>query len=256
MYEYIVHRRNYAKRWINRRWWVRSINKNRNQQGDFNALFQELKDDTEMFFRYTRMSVDVFYLLLKLVEPFLRKENWRALCPEQRLSLTLRFLATGDQLLSIAFAYRIGASTASSVIKHTCTILNKVLIPLYLTPPTSEKWKEIATGFLKHWNIPNCVGSFDGKHINIQAQPNSGSVYFNYKKTFSIVLMAACDSNYKFTLIDVGANGSISDGSIFASSEIGQAVKNETLNIPRGQIQLPGSNQSTPYFLSVIKLSH
>lgn len=139
-------------------------------------------------------------------------------------------------------------STVSSVIKHTCTVLSKVLTPLYLAPPTSEKWKEIGTGFLEQWNMPNCVGSFDGKHVTIQAPPNSGSVYFNYKKTFSIVLMAACDSNYKFTLIDVGANGSISDGSIFASSEIGQAVKNEALDIPQEQIQLPGSNQSTPYF--------
>ncbi|XP_024883031.1 uncharacterized protein LOC112461855 [Temnothorax curvispinosus] len=89
-------RRNYSKRWVNRRWWVRNINKNRNQQGDFNALFQELKDDTEMFFRYTRMSVNVFYLLLELVEPFLRKNNWRALCPEQRLSLTLRYLPKSE----------------------------------------------------------------------------------------------------------------------------------------------------------------
>lgn len=159
-----------------------------------------------------------------------------------------RYLATGDLLLSIALAYRIGESTASSVIKHTCMVLNKVLSPLYLAPPTSEKWKEIAANFLQDWNIPNCVGSFDGKHINIQAPPNSGSVYFNYKKNFSIVLMAACDSNYKFTLIDVGANGSISDGSIFASSEIGQAIKHEELDVPQGQIQLPGSDESTPYF--------
>lgn len=88
----ILRRRKYAKRWVNRRWWVRAINQMRDQQGDFNALFQELKDDTEMFFRYTRMSVDVFYSLLKLVEPFLKKENWRALCPEQRLSLTLKLV--------------------------------------------------------------------------------------------------------------------------------------------------------------------
>jgi len=60
--------------------------------------------------------------------------------------------------------------------------------------------------------------------------------------------MAACDSKYKFTLIDVGANGSISDGSIFASSAIGQAVKHEELNVPQGQIQLPGNNESMPYF--------
>jgi len=117
-----------------------------------------------------------------------------------------------------------------------------------VVPPTSEKWQEIATDFYENWNIPNCIGSFDGKHVTIQAPPNSGNVYFNYKKNFSIVLMAACDSNYKFTLIDVGANGSISDGSIFALSEIGQAIKHEALNIPQGQIQLPSSNQSTPYF--------
>lgn len=55
-----------------------------------------------------------------------------------------RYLATGDQLLSIAFAYRIGESTASSVIKHTCTVLSKVLAPLYVASLTSEKWKEIA----------------------------------------------------------------------------------------------------------------
>lgn len=60
--------------------------------------------------------------------------------------------------------------------------------------------------------------------------------------------MAACDSNYKFILFDIGANGSISDGSIFATYKIGQAIKHEDLNMPQGQIQLPGSNESTPYF--------
>lgn len=124
-------------------------------------------------------------------------------------------------MLFIALAYIIGESTASSVIKQTCAVISKVLVPLYVVPPTSEKWQEIATDLYENWNIPNCIGSFDGKHVTIQAPPNSGSVYFNYKKNFSIVSMAACDSNYKFTLIDVGANGNISDGSIFASSEIG-----------------------------------
>lgn len=159
-----------------------------------------------------------------------------------------RYLATGDQLLSIAcLAYRIGESV-SSVIKHTCTVISEILTPLFVAPPTSEKWKEIAADFLENWNIPNCIGSFDGKHVMIQAPPNSGSVYFNYKKNFSIVLMAACDANYKFTFIDVGTNGSISDGSIFASSAIGRAVRNEELNVLQGQMQLPGSDKSMLYF--------
>lgn len=124
----------------------------------------------------------------------------------------------------------------------------KILAPLYLTPPTPDKWTQIANGFLNQWNIPNCVGSFDGKHVHLQAPANSGSYYYNYKNYHSIVLMAACDYNYKFTLIDVGANSSASDESIFATSEIGQALKYENLGVPQGRIQLPGSDKSTPYF--------
>lgn len=41
-----------------------------------------------------------------------------------------RYLATGDQILSIALAYRIGESTARAVIKETCAFLIEVLSPI------------------------------------------------------------------------------------------------------------------------------
>src|SRR5580765_8418270 len=80
-----------GKRWKNRRWWVRPINRRRAEYGDFATLFSELKEDPDLFFRYTRMDVLTFYELLRLVSPYLQKRSIRpSICPEQRLAITLR----------------------------------------------------------------------------------------------------------------------------------------------------------------------
>lgn len=73
------------------------------------------------------------------------------------------------------------------------------------------------------WNYPNCLGALEGKHFTIQAPAKSGSLYFNHKKTFSVVLLALVDAHYNFTAIDVGAYGKNSDGGIFATSGLGKA---------------------------------
>lgn len=145
-------------------------------------------------------------------------------------------------------AFRCGESTVRNIIHETCSIIVKVLQPTYLRLPTEEEWKNICTGFLENWNFPHCVGLFDGKHVEIQTPPNSESLFFNYKKTFSIVLMAACDYKYMFTLVDVGSYGSNSDGGIFTSSDIHLALQEETLNLPKGTANLFGSNIKLPCF--------
>eukprot|EP00102_Acyrthosiphon_pisum_P017929 XP_008189523.1 PREDICTED: uncharacterized protein LOC103311623 [Acyrthosiphon pisum] len=61
--------------------------------------------------------------------------------------------------------------------------------------PNREKWFEISELFYKKTNFPNCLGSIDGKHIRCRNPNNSGSLFYNYKKYFSIVLMAVLYTN-------------------------------------------------------------
>ena len=72
----------------------------------------------------------------------------------------------------------------------------------------------------------------DGKHIIIRQPKNSGSYFFNYKSTFSIVLLALVDADYKFIYVDVGCNGRISDGGVFRNSTLSKAIYENLLNIP------------------------
>ncbi|CAL1683880.1 unnamed protein product [Lasius platythorax] len=61
----LLRRREKSKRWANRNWWVRPINCQRNDQEDYMNLLQEIKLDSVMFFRYTRMTLPLFNNLLE-----------------------------------------------------------------------------------------------------------------------------------------------------------------------------------------------
>ena len=99
-------------------------------------------------------------------------------------------------------------------------------------PSTEDEWKIVADEYEKRWNFPNCIGSLDGKHIMIRQPVNSGSFYYNYKGTFSIVLLALVDADYRFIYVNVGCNGRISDGGVFRASSLSQALNEDLLGIP------------------------
>lgn len=90
--------------------------------------------------------------------------------------------------------------------------------------PTAELWTKLAKEFETQWNFPNCIGAIDGKHVNIRAPWNSGSQFYNYKKFFSVVLLAVADANYPFVVVDIGAYGRNSDSGILSSSRLGQSL--------------------------------
>lgn len=92
------------------------------------------------------------------------------------------------------------------------------------------------------------LGAIDGKHVSIQCPLKSGSLYYNYKGYFSIVLLAVCDAHYTFTFTDIGGYGSVNDSSIFNNTDIFRAAESGALDFPDAE-QLDGfADDVIPYF--------
>ena len=74
---------------------------------------------------------------------------------------------------------------------EVCQVIMASFMEEYMfLPDSKEKWLSVAREFEEKWQFPNCVGTIDGKHVPLINSFNSGSTYVNYKRFFSIVLLA------------------------------------------------------------------
>lgn len=159
-----------------------------------------------------------------------------------------RYLASGETYRSLSFAFRISNSYISIIIKNTLKSMKKHLLPLCIPKPSKLNMKDKANEFWTRWNFPNCIGAIDGKHIRMKCPKNTGSLYFNYKEYFSLVLLALVDANCKFLVIDVGSYGKEGDSGIFGKSKMGQKIYSGDFNFPEDET-LPGSDTYTPFVI-------
>ncbi|KAL2087179.1 hypothetical protein ACEWY4_018238 [Coilia grayii] len=163
---------------------------------------------------------------------------------------------------TIAFSYRVGLSTVCMVVKEVSAAIWEELQPEFMPTPSMDDWLAIAEGFRHRWNFPNCVGSVDGKHVVLQAPANSGSQFFNYKGTFSIVPLAVVDAHYLFRVVDVGGYGRTSDGGILWNCFLGKVYetapwifhKTPDLMWPYPGPHSPGEKRAFNYRLSCARL--
>lgn len=66
----------------------------------------------------------------------------------------------------------------------------------------------------------------------LEAPPNSGSDYYNYKDNFSLVLLAIVDAEYNFVYVNCGAKGKSSDSGVFQETSFYKALNEQQLNLP------------------------
>ncbi|CAH2004839.1 unnamed protein product [Acanthoscelides obtectus] len=213
---------------------------------------RELNTYPERFQNFYRMSRECFYNVLALVKEGLEKRstNFREpICPEERLLITLRYFASGCSFKALSYYFVKGHSTVRAVVHQTAKVIWEKLQPKYMPVPTTAKWMQIADRFHSLWNLPNCIGSIDGKHIRIQAPPRSGSAYINYKGFFSTVLLAVADADGMFVTVDVGEYGRNSDGRALMNSNFGRALQSSNLDLPQPR-PIPGDVKQIPFYFT------
>ncbi|KAM4033162.1 uncharacterized protein ACNLHF_017516 [Anomaloglossus baeobatrachus] len=232
---YIAEKERQRRKRRRRRFWVHPINDVRLAHGVFTTLYLELRSHPDHFFRYVRMSAAMFDTLVERVEPLICRHDTfcrLAITPAERLMITLRFLATGESYSSLHYQFRVGISTISGIVSSTCSALWNSLNAEYIPQPTQELWMSTAAHFYEICDFPNCCGAVDGKHVRIVKPANTGSEHFNYKKYFSVVLMAIANASYKFLAVDIGAYGRSNDSQIFKTSIMGRNLYGDRFSFP------------------------
>ncbi|KYN21916.1 hypothetical protein ALC57_05700 [Trachymyrmex cornetzi] len=125
-------------------------------------------EDPSSFLNYIRMEQYVLEKLLQFVTPYIQKQNTvmrEAISSRDRLSVTLRFLATGNTFQDLSYSTRIAPNTLSQIIPETLKVIVTVLESKVIAcPSTAMEWQVVAEKFNTWWQFPHCIGALDGKH--------------------------------------------------------------------------------------------
>jgi hypothetical protein len=116
----------------------------------------------------------------------------------------------GSSFTALGFQFMMGNRTISGVIADTTSAVWVSLQPMFMSPRKKSKWKHIAEKYLDFFELAklhrfnSCIKCF----------PKSGSLYFNYKGYFSVILLSCADTDALFTSVHAGEFDKNSDGSV------------------------------------------
>ena len=109
---------------------TRSWIRRRGQKGYFNNIVQELMiEDTPSYREMMQMTHEDFVKILELIEPDITRcqvtGGHKVISAAERLTLTIRFLATGETYRSLSFQFCISKSAISYIVNEVCQAIEK-----------------------------------------------------------------------------------------------------------------------------------
>ena len=148
-----------------------------------------------------------------------------------KLVLTICFLATGESFRSLSYQFRISERTVSYIIEEVAKAITTYVGKDYIKILSSqEEWFSLAKMFC-FVKFPKLSGAIDVKHI-IKPPPGTGSEFFNYNKSFSVILLAITRPDYECLYAYGGSNGRMNDSGVWNNSDLRRKFENDGMNVP------------------------
>lgn len=138
--------------------WVREWLLQRTDFGQYEKVLRQLHDgDVKSFKNFLRVEPDLFHELVARLTPRSQKKDTnmrRALEPALKLTIALRYMASGDSYKSLSYGFRVAPNTIVTIVPEVCQAIYKELHEEYIKfPTTGEEWKQVAKGFSDRWNF-------------------------------------------------------------------------------------------------------
>lgn len=113
-----------------RRYWMTELFKSRSRYSGSDLLSDLAIQDTGQFKNFCRLSSTDFEFIVSLIGPKIMKKNtnFRECIPvNERLAVTLRFLATGDSYTSLMYTFKISKQCISTIVTEVCEAIVNAL---------------------------------------------------------------------------------------------------------------------------------
>nr|XP_027206502.1 protein ALP1-like [Penaeus vannamei] len=195
------------------------------------SLLELRLEDHQGYHDFMRMTRNCFCELL-LGMPLICKSDTnmrKAVTPEERLAVTLRYLAQ---------YHTIGLPGTLSSTRANISEDSKYF----------RGMAESGTQVFHSLEFPNCIGAIDGKRVLIAKPAKSGSEYYDYKGQNSMIMLAMVDADYRFIFIHAGSLGRASDAGVWDKRPLREAMDTGFFNVPR-PAPLPFTNIRCPYMI-------